>query len=178
MDKSKFSERLKLLCYEKGVSNASLAQALKVPIIYVSDYKKGLKSPSSDILIQTAQYFNVSTDFLIGLDNTMELDVEDLNETQVKILSELVVRFKASNVSFPENKIKAQQAYVKDLKIGAHLKELRIKNNKSQTMLADLLGVHQTTYGSYETGRLQPPINALLLLANYYGVTLEYLLGF
>ena len=46
-----------------------------------------------------------------------------------------------------------------------------------QKELAELLKVHQTTYSDYELGKLNIPIATLHFLADYYGVSVDYLLG-
>ncbi len=45
-----------------------------------------------------------------------------------------------------------------------------------QKELAQLLQVHQTTYSDYELGRLNIPVAVLHSLADYYGVSVDYLL--
>lgn len=55
------------------------------------------------------------------------------------------------------------------------LKELRIEKNYSQREIAHELGIIQTTYGNYETGKTQPTIEMLIKIANYFNVTLDYL---
>ena len=45
-----------------------------------------------------------------------------------------------------------------------------------QKNLADLLQVHQTTYSDYELGRLNIPVSALHTLADFYKVSIDYLL--
>lgn len=57
------------------------------------------------------------------------------------------------------------------------LATLRKKNNLSQKDIAELLGIHQTTYGSYERGLLAPSIDTLIFLANYYHTSVDYLVG-
>ena len=37
--------------------------------------------------------------------------------------------------------------------------------------------VHQTTYSDYELGRLNVPVSALHTLADFYHVSVDYLLG-
>ena len=56
------------------------------------------------------------------------------------------------------------------------LRDLREDNDKKQKELAELLKVHQTTYSDYELGRLNIPISALHTLADFYGVSVDYLL--
>ena len=57
------------------------------------------------------------------------------------------------------------------------LRDLREDNDKKQKELSALLQVHQTTYSDYELGRLNIPVPALHTLADYYGVSVDYLLG-
>ena len=57
------------------------------------------------------------------------------------------------------------------------LRDLREDNDKKQKELAELLQVHQTTYSDYELGRLNIPVQALHTLADYYNVSIDYLLG-
>ena len=56
------------------------------------------------------------------------------------------------------------------------LRDLREDRDLSQKELATLLRVHQTTYSDYELGRLNIPISALHALADFYKVSLDYLL--
>ena len=57
------------------------------------------------------------------------------------------------------------------------LRDLREDRDLKQRDLAELLKVHQTTYSDYELGRLNIPVAALHTLADFYGVSVDYLLG-
>jgi len=57
------------------------------------------------------------------------------------------------------------------------IKELRLENKKTQIELSKLLGISQSSYQSYETGFTEPKIENLIKLANYYNVSLDYLVG-
>lgn len=57
------------------------------------------------------------------------------------------------------------------------LRDLREDRDLKQKDIADLLQVHQTTYSDYELGKLNIPITALHTLADYYSVSIDYLLG-
>ncbi len=47
----------------------------------------------------------------------------------------------------------------------------------TQRALAEYLQIHQTTYSDYELGRLNIPVAVLHKLADFYGVSVDYLLG-
>lgn len=55
------------------------------------------------------------------------------------------------------------------------LKYLREQKGLSQYELAPLLGLKQSTYANYEIENTQPTIETLCKIADFYGVTLDYL---
>lgn len=57
------------------------------------------------------------------------------------------------------------------------LKEQRLKNKKTQEEMAELLDISRANYGYYENGKNLPPIDKILILANYFGVSVDYLVG-
>ena len=56
------------------------------------------------------------------------------------------------------------------------LREMREDRDLGQKDLANLLGVHQTTYSSYETGKLGVPVETLAALAEFYKTSVDYIL--
>lgn len=57
------------------------------------------------------------------------------------------------------------------------LKELRKQNNKNQNEIANYLNISQSNYGKYELETIEPTIDTLKKLADYYNVTIDYLVG-
>lgn len=57
------------------------------------------------------------------------------------------------------------------------LKELRETNHITQTQIANILNMPQSTYQHYENFRSVPSIDTLIKLADYYQVSLDYLVG-
>lgn len=57
------------------------------------------------------------------------------------------------------------------------LKELRIKNKKNQAQIAQSLDIPRTTYRNYESGRSEMGYDLLCKTADYYGITVDELLG-
>ncbi|MDE5885777.1 MAG: helix-turn-helix domain-containing protein [Oscillospiraceae bacterium] len=62
-------------------------------------------------------------------------------------------------------------------KRGDILLELRKKRNVKQSTIADILGISQQAYLKYEHGEADPTIDALIILANFYNVSIDCLLG-
>lgn len=65
----------------------------------------------------------------------------------------------------------------KDRVLGSRIRELRKNKGLRQAELASLLHVSQQAVGSWETGRTAPGADTLNELADYFGVTTDYLLG-
>ena len=57
------------------------------------------------------------------------------------------------------------------------LRDLREDKDLKQADIAKLLTVHQTTYSDYELNKLNIPVSVLHTLADFYGVSVDYLLG-
>ena len=57
------------------------------------------------------------------------------------------------------------------------LKELRTSRRLYQRELAELLGISIRGYQCYETGEHEPGVKKLIALADYYNVSIDYLVG-
>ncbi len=57
------------------------------------------------------------------------------------------------------------------------LKELREQAGYSQYSFADKFGVAQSTVGSWEAGKREPNFDTMQRLADFFGVSVDYLLG-
>ncbi len=58
-----------------------------------------------------------------------------------------------------------------------NIRNLREDNDKKQQDLADYLNIKQTTYSKYELGKINIPIDVFIKLADYYDVSIDYLVG-
>ena len=57
------------------------------------------------------------------------------------------------------------------------IRNLRIDAGLTQREVAEYLNIKQNTYSQYEIGVLNYPGDILCRLADYYGVSVDYLLG-
>lgn len=57
------------------------------------------------------------------------------------------------------------------------IKELRRKNGMSQEALGKVISLKQDSISSYERGLNYPEGRNLLVLADFFGVSLDYLMG-
>ena len=59
----------------------------------------------------------------------------------------------------------------------SRIRDLREDRDLNQTKIAEFLGMSQTGYSKYETGENDVPTAILLKLADYYDVSVDYILG-
>ena len=85
-----FHERLKLLRESYHWDQTELAKQLGVSKQSVSNWENSNILPSIDMLTKVAELFHVSTDFLLGLDNRLTIDVTGLRPETVAHLQSLI----------------------------------------------------------------------------------------
>lgn len=73
-----FAKRLKELRSQKQVSQTELAKVLNISNRTISMYEQGYSEPNVETLIKISQYFNVSIDYLVGINNGKHLDTQKL----------------------------------------------------------------------------------------------------
>lgn len=57
------------------------------------------------------------------------------------------------------------------------VRDLREDHDKTQRQIAQVLNMQLTVYQRYERGERELPLWAAIKLADYYGITLDYLVG-
>lgn len=61
--------------------------------------------------------------------------------------------------------------------LAKRLKEIRESRRIYQRELAEVLGLSFRGYQNYETGQSDPKLPTLIAIADYYGVSIDYLVG-
>lgn len=67
------ADKIRELRIEKNLTQADLAKVLNVSRTTIANYENGNRSPSMDLLLQLADFFQVTTDFLLGRTNIKQL---------------------------------------------------------------------------------------------------------
>lgn len=86
--------KLKSLRLQHKLTQAELAQKLGLTKSVVSAYETSLRLPSYDVLIHLAKIFNVSTDYLLGMENKREIDLSGLSDAEIEALLNLIKAMK------------------------------------------------------------------------------------
>ena len=111
-----FGEKLKLLRFEKGVTQDDLGYVLNVTKSCISCYENGTRQPSVDMLISISVYFKVSIDYLVGFEESNPDDRRDIEITKsdVSFLNELKNKpslYKKVMKSIPKVILKLQKMF-------------------------------------------------------------------
>lgn len=57
------------------------------------------------------------------------------------------------------------------------IRDLREDADLKQKEIASILGIDQRVYSNYEIGKREIPVHLLIILADYYDTTIDYLVG-
>ena len=84
------NERIKQLRLERGLSQVDLARRLSVSKQSVSNWENDNILPSIEMLVKLSHIFSVSTDFLLGEDDRLYLEITGLNQTQLTHIQQII----------------------------------------------------------------------------------------
>ncbi len=87
-------EKLKSLRTAKKMSQKELAERIGIAKSVISFYESGERSPSYDVLITIAEIFNVTTDYLLGIERGRTLDVSGMKEEDVAVVTTVIEALK------------------------------------------------------------------------------------
>ena len=95
-------EKLKNLRINSKLTQKQVAKRLMITPTSVSGYEKGTRYPSLTMLVKLAALYHVTTDYLLGYDNTAlpesrQINVDGLSENEIRIVAELVEALKSKN---------------------------------------------------------------------------------
>ena len=73
--------------------------------------------------------------------------------------------------------IKCHKGKIKEHVMKTNLKKLRLQKKKTQLNVQMETGIEQALLSKYESGKRIPPTETLMTLADYYGVSMDYIMG-
>lgn len=89
-----FGTRLKELRKQNGLTQQQLADRIGVTKSVVSFYELKERAPSPDVLVKLAYIFHISTDYLLGIERNMTVDVSGLDDDDIKAVQLIIERLK------------------------------------------------------------------------------------
>ena len=90
-------ERIKVLREQYGYTQTELAKRLGITRSGVNAWEMGVSVPSTQYIVELAQMFKVSTDYLLGVTATATIDVAGLTDEDLQIVHGLVKHLRSKN---------------------------------------------------------------------------------
>lgn len=107
----KLSTRLKMLRNEKDVKQKDVAKFLDISSSAYGFYEQDKRTPTPDILLKLAEYFDVSTDFILGKS-------ANRNETKKEINATTIAAHRLGDIEdLPDEAIDQLNDYIEYLKL-------------------------------------------------------------
>lgn len=96
-------EKIKDLRVNSGMNQVQLAKRLGVTKSAVNSWEMGTNSPSLLYIIKLAQIFGVSTDYLLGVNDRLTVDITALDESQRQAVIFMIRLFERDNAAIADN---------------------------------------------------------------------------
>ncbi|MBP3854925.1 MAG: helix-turn-helix transcriptional regulator [Ruminiclostridium sp.] len=91
-------EKIKTLRNQIGISQSDLARRLGVTKSAVNSWESRTNSPSLTYIIKLSQIFSVSTDYLLGVNERLTVDITDLDDNQKQAVQMIIRLFEKDNL--------------------------------------------------------------------------------
>jgi transcriptional regulator with XRE-family HTH domain len=154
-----FGARLKKLRIEHDLQSGEIAKILRIAKSTYSGYENDKSKPDYKTLIELASYYSVSVDYLLG--NSGKQHPYAPGSTTAEEVDQVITIEK-----FDEKNI-----------LGKRLKVLRKERRMTQDELGAAIKKTKFNISNYERGNRQPNIYTLRLIAEYFQVSSDYLIG-
>ena len=86
-------DTIRALRERAGYSQSELARKLSVTRSSVNAWESGLSAPTAVYIIELSKLFHVTSDFILGLDDSKQINLSGLTEQEIRILYELLDYF-------------------------------------------------------------------------------------
>lgn len=186
--------RIRSLRLERGFTISLFAKLMEISESSIARYEDGTRYPGKEVMNRMCQFFNVTPGYLMGYSDSR-------NENNIKSEeTKLLVKYDASSDSTKNiidsvlntkngtsqqnnvedalpsemsiREIKAEETTFKE-----RLRMLRTNKGISVAMLAQEIGLSVSSVQQYESGKRYPSRKVQRIIADYFGVEIDYLIG-
>ena len=200
----KFGNRLRELRVSEGITQLQMAVILDTSKSNISKYEAGTVEPGMETINEIARFFEVTTDYLFGMEtggNTMiGGKIADLRKELGLNQEELAERLNVKQPTVANWELDRREPDLETVKkiaslfgvttdyllglakggntmLGKRINELRRASGMTQEEFGKKLGVIKQTVSSWENDLSEPNHAATVTIAKLFGVTTDYLLG-
>jgi len=90
------ADRIKILREQQNKTQSDLARQLGISRSSVNAWEMGISTPSTQYIVELASIFNVSTDYLLGVNTTATISVAGLSDKDIELLNTIVSHLKSN----------------------------------------------------------------------------------
>ncbi|MBK1811565.1 helix-turn-helix transcriptional regulator [Clostridium sp. YIM B02505] len=130
-----FGQILRELRNAKDVTLDTMAEDLNTTKATLSRYENDLREPKIDFVIKVAEYFNVSTDYLLGKTNTPIYEKVEPKEEEIVIVDPKLKELFENTKDLPNEAITNLNEIAKNLKNSYEIIEYKKNNDKIEFIL-------------------------------------------
>ena len=88
------ADNIKALREQNGFTQSVLAKKLGITRSSVNAWEMGISVPSTQYVVELANIFKVSTDFLLGVKSTATVNVDGLSEKDVQLVNAVIAHLR------------------------------------------------------------------------------------
>ena len=91
------ADRIKALREQKDLTQTDLSKLLGITRSRVKAWEMGISVPSTQYIVELANIFKVSTDYLLCVDNSATVSVAGLTEKDIQLVHLMISHLKEKN---------------------------------------------------------------------------------
>lgn len=88
------AERIKSLREQQNKTQAELAKILGITRSSVNAWEMGISVPSTQYVVELANIFEVSTDYILGVNNSATISVAGLDDKDIELVRGIILHLK------------------------------------------------------------------------------------
>lgn len=91
------AERIKMLRVKQHMTQTELSKCLGITRSSVNAWEMGISVPSTQYIVELANIFHVSADFLLGINTSSTISISGLTEEDCAVVSQLIEHLRNKN---------------------------------------------------------------------------------
>ena len=93
------ADRIKYLREKNDKTQSALAKQLGITRASVNAWEMGISVPSTQYIVELSRIFDVSTDYLLGVEKSATIDISGLSEQDIQLLYQIISHLKQKHIS-------------------------------------------------------------------------------
>ena len=96
------SDRIKFLREAQGLTQSDLAKRIGISRSGVNAWEMGISVPSTQYIVELANIFKVSADYILGVDSSATISIQGLNEDDIMLVQNTIAHLRKKNLTIQE----------------------------------------------------------------------------